>query len=148
MLCLSIYFTRNTTKNNFISDSIKEETVSNFTAGAEQFPIKKEQQLLKSAPRKTPYTSQSSTEKLNIAPTTNSFGSIQDLQSQNTNIIFDDSTTIKNTESKNIITSEDEFLSFYPNAEKIEDGYRIYEDGKEIIYVFENRLLKNKLVID
>lgn len=142
MLCLSIYFTRNTTKNNFISGSIKEDSTSSFTADTEQFSIKEEQQLLKSAARENPSTLPNDTKKFNISPTVNSFGAMQDLQSQNTNIIFDNSASTENLESENIITSEEEFLSRYPNAEKIENGYKIYKNGKEILYAFENGLLK------
>lgn len=142
MLCISIYFTRNTTKNNFISGSIKEDSTSNFTADTEPFSAKEEQQLLKSAARENPSTLQNDTKKFNISPTVNSFGAMQDLQSQNTNIIFANSASTENLESENIITSEDEFLSLYPNAEKIENGYRVYENGKEILYTFENGLLK------
>lgn len=51
-------------------------------------------------------------------------------------------------DTENSITSEDEFIQKYPDAEKVDNGYVIYENGKETLYVFKDKVLENIIVID
>ena len=44
--------------------------------------------------------------------------------------------------------SEDEFIKQHPNAEKVDNGYIIHENEKETVYIFNNKVLENIIIID
>lgn len=157
MLCISIYFTRNTQNNNLTFDTQQEEITSNFqnvedneTTGAIEtiLPQTEKSRLKSSRPQ-----SQTTTNSINdiskdmyFSPQDNLLMTPASFKIENANnaLIAEDFGSIKEEmESETEITSEDEFLLLYPDAEKTENGYTVYKDGKEILYTFENGILKS-----
>lgn len=119
MLCVSIYFTRNIPKNNNLestNEQIVLDTLEDSEPSVANFESDKKERALFMAPA--------------------------NLESINYGILNDCS----ETQEVASITSEEDFLKLYPNAEKLENGYKIYENGKEVIYIFENGFLKNTII--
>lgn len=155
MLCISIYFTRNIPKN----ETTKEPIVSNdnITYGfietqeiinSENLNTEamREETILLSPKSSAPLQSTSSlNDSLSKEKSISNFSSFN-LGNASNDIVMADMEVTEEVKNLEIKMSEDEFLKLYPTAEKIENGYKLYEDNKEIIYIFKDGLLENTII--
>lgn len=160
MLCLSIYLTRNEPQKNInleinseaesISDintqtpAIANETNESYAIEEVKLPQKSIQRNNKKYNQETDSLQQKTTSQKNLLMMKAPILEKQDSD----NMILQDFGTLETTQSENNNISEEEFLTTYPNAEKIENGYKIYENNKEIIYVFNNGFLENTIILE
>lgn len=155
MLCISIYFTRNVPKYETTKESTIDNNNDNVTYGfieaqeiinydnSNSESMRKDTILLSpklSAPLQSTSTLNDALTKEKSALNSFSFN----LGNATNDIVMTD---MKATEEE-IKMSENEFLKLYPTAEKIENGYKLYEDTKEIIYIFKDGLLENTIILE
>jgi len=150
LLCVSIYFTNNFSKKQFYSDNVitNETQILESTINEKQLERKMENSTsLKSIKPETIYNN-----KISKSTPSPSFYSLNDFG----NIATDDlqlqmekySTDCAVPESTDTLLSEAEFLKQYPDAEKIENGYIIYENEKQTTYIFKDGMLENIVTIE
>lgn len=159
MLCISIYFTRNVPKYETTKESTIDNNNDNVTYGfieaqeiinydnSNSDSMRKDTILLSpklSAPLQSTSTLNDSLTKEKSALNSSSFN----LGNVPNDIITSDMEATEETQKSEIKMSENEFLKLYPTAEKIENGYKLYEDNKEIIYIFKDGLLENTIILE
>ena len=144
-ICFSVYYTNNQffnkedniTSNNMESENLKARTfspetlnstiVKNLSYDIEESTLDKSFET-KSLPQQTklksarPLIEKSTSNVIEIQPT-----------KENGNVM--------NNELSLEGILEEEFLLRYPEAEKIDDGYKVFENGMEEIYIFKNGFL-------
>lgn len=150
MLCISIYFTRNSKEIGFISNSTtnQDSSISDLSGEIESCSMPMEK--LNETSREATLNSYAGTvTEPQTAKTKSIFSSSASFdKTENTTNLLNDSLSIANIESEQSITLEKDFLEQHPDAEKIDNGYKIYVDNKEILYVFKDGILENIITID
>ena len=162
LLCISIYFANNIPKNNSIKSNTLQDVNTSISENTKNDYNRDNAIMQKSEPTQNAVDSQT-TGNANIETFTTpeisskysaSYDAAPNFALQATNapndIGLQDSSFLKEKDEKQQIISitEEDFLNQYPEAEKVESGYIIYEDGKEKIYVFKDKKLENIIIID
>lgn len=157
MLCISIYFTRNMPKNETTkapiinNDNItyglieSQEIIDSKNLNTESM---REEAILLSPKSSAPLQSTSTlNDSLTKEKSISNFSSFN-LGNASNNIVMADMEATEEVKDLEIKMSEDEFLKSYPTAEKIENGYKLYEDNREIIYIFKDGFLENTIILE
>ena len=146
LLCLSIYFSNNKLGKNL---SIDEMIYGNIEKNSDSLSTE-DITLKRTRPSQESISNQSAldfnlygTNSINSSTTSNYKTS--GVPAMDT--VKEEAMQLDTSESLKI-TTEDEFLAYHPEAEKIENGYIIYEDGKETLYIFNDNLLENIIIIN
>lgn len=154
MLCLSIYFKGSFKQINSINSVSHEKITYDLIENTENEILNYEDTAtvqLKSR-MSTPEASVSTTfgnksELSQTESTQDTLISPLSVNDQYDQDVLNSISLQEDTEVKNVM-SENEFLILYPTAEKVENGYKIYQNNKEIIYIFNNGNLEDTIIIE
>lgn len=154
VLCLSIYFRGNFKQINSINSISHEKITYDLTENIENEILNYEDTATDQLKSRmlTSETSISTTfgnksELSQAESTQDTLISPLSLSTQYDQDVLNGISLQEDTEEKNVM-SEDEFLILYPSAEKVENGYKIYQNNKEIIYIFNNGNLEDTIIIE
>ena len=134
-ICLSVYLItndKNTTENITLDEAISETNESNTSITSYE-----DYRILKSAPVKEYKATQ------NLS-TTNEIKTESAFNKEASKMLMD---SIEEASTETYIgLTEDEFLINNPGAKKIEEGYIILENEKEILYKIKGGIISEKIV--
>ena len=156
LLCVSIYYTKSPVKkeHSYNSNKVQDEEFPEGSDSTKNTTFQLHKSIQSSEVEESILESSPSALYGNIL--------VDDFISETSNTPSMDalsSAIIKDTKEKSFAAdsvraetaksiTETEFLNQHPDAEKIENGYIVYENDKETLYIFKNNKLENIIIID